>query len=318
MSRPAEDTAHSLTDIFPRCRFYIPNPDFNLGASVDVFFFLLLLLSTWMSLGVIMLAAVKKGDAKELAELMRQDPGFDVNMDQDGNEWTLLHYACSEDSRSPVIPLLVAHPDIDVNVKDVDGWTPFYCACNYGFASCVREMLKDSRVKVNEPSKSGQTPLYCAADWRSLPLIKWWIASGREMDLGTPGDVDQTDAIGVAKKIESWYNEATKMRKTEVATLLERFKENPVETRHAVRVELGLLDELAAEMFALVVFVSDGLLQVKNPVETTPPSARFFRIASQLPLELQMVMCYRFVDSCKEIISGKDSEAAFKELTREV
>jgi len=65
MSRPAEDTAHSLTDIFPRCRFYVPNPDFNLGASVDVFFFLLLLLSTWMSLGVIMLAAVKKGDAKE-------------------------------------------------------------------------------------------------------------------------------------------------------------------------------------------------------------------------------------------------------------
>jgi len=28
----------------------------------------------------IMLAAVKEGDAGELAELMRQDPGFDVNM----------------------------------------------------------------------------------------------------------------------------------------------------------------------------------------------------------------------------------------------
>jgi len=27
-----------------------------------------------------MLAAVKEGDAKELSELMRQDPGFDVNM----------------------------------------------------------------------------------------------------------------------------------------------------------------------------------------------------------------------------------------------
>jgi len=30
-------------------------------------------------LGVMMKAAVKKGDAKMLAELIRQDPGFDVN-----------------------------------------------------------------------------------------------------------------------------------------------------------------------------------------------------------------------------------------------
>ena len=29
-----------------------------------------------------------------------------------------------------------------------------------------------------------------------------------------------------------------------------------------MRLELGLIDEMAAEMFALVVFVSDGLLQV--------------------------------------------------------
>jgi len=66
-----------------------------------------------------MKAAVMRGDAKELAELMRQDPGFDVNMDQsDGPGWTLLHHACNGDSKSAMIPLLLAHPDIDVNVKD--------------------------------------------------------------------------------------------------------------------------------------------------------------------------------------------------------
>ena len=80
-----------------------------------------------------------------------------------------------------------------------------------------------------------------------LDGIKWWIASGREMDLGTPG-VNTTDAIGAAKKRD----------RKEVVTLLERFKENPVETKHAMRVELDWYDELAAEMFALVVFVSDG------------------------------------------------------------
>ena len=176
-----------------------------------------------------MQAAVEKGDAKELSELMRQDPGFEVNKVQDRNGWTLLHFACLDSSRSAVIPLLLAHPDIDVNVKNTYGCTPFFYACVTGRASCVREMLKDSRVKVNEPNDDGYTPLYRAARYGSLDIIKWWIASGREMDLGKPGDVDKTDAIGGAKK----------NGKTEVVTLLERFKSDAAQTRHAMRLELG-------------------------------------------------------------------------------
>jgi len=91
------------------------------------------------------------GDAKKVAEMIRQDPGFKVNMALDGYGSTLLHYACQGDSRSAVIPLLLAHPDIDVNAKNEFGHTPFYLACIFGRPSCVREMLKDSRVKVNEP-----------------------------------------------------------------------------------------------------------------------------------------------------------------------
>ena len=72
-----------------------------------------------------MLAAVKKGDAEELAKLMRRDPGFDVNLALDGFGRTLLHFACNVDSRSAVIPLLLAHPDIGVNVKNWNGFTPF-------------------------------------------------------------------------------------------------------------------------------------------------------------------------------------------------
>jgi len=66
-----------------------------------------------------------------------------------------------------------------------------------------------------------------------------------------------------------------------------------------VRVELG--GELAAEMFAQVVFVSDGLLQV-NDTTTPSPAARFFSIVKRLPLELQMLLCFRQVGSAKEII----------------
>ena len=103
------------------------------------------------------MAAVRNGDVKKLAELIRQDPGFDVNMDQDGNGSTLLHHACYGDSCSPVIPLL-PHPAIDVNLKSNGGSTPFYYACG-GRSFCIREMLKYSRVSVNEPEDDGHTPL---------------------------------------------------------------------------------------------------------------------------------------------------------------
>ena len=161
-----------------------------------------------------MLDAVESGDAKKVAELIRQDPGFNVNMVLDGFGVTILHFACEwSDDSSPVIPLLLAHPDIDVNVKNKYGWTPFFYACG-GSPSCAREMLKESRVKVNEPRNYGETPLRWAAVNGPLDVIRWWIASGREMDLGKPGDVGKTDAIGVAKE---WG-------KKEVVTLLERFK----------------------------------------------------------------------------------------------
>jgi len=48
-----------------------------------------------------MRAAVKSGDAKKVAELIRQDPGFNVNMAVDGYGYTLLHEACLESSSSP-------------------------------------------------------------------------------------------------------------------------------------------------------------------------------------------------------------------------
>jgi len=83
-----------------------------------------------------------------------------------------------------------------------------------------------------------------------------------------------------------------------------------------VRLELDWYDEAAAEMFALVVFVSDGLLRIKDT--TTPsPAARFFSIVRRrLPLELQMVVCHRVVGSGKEIIRNKESEMAFEWLAK--
>jgi len=247
------------------------------------------------------------GNVEEVEEILRNNPNLDVNWsDENENRSTALDIACDRGHDS-IVSILLTHPGIDVNLKENGGWTPFNSACINGSTSCVRLLLKDCRVMVNEPTYDGSTPLYGACFMGHHDIIRWWITSEREMDLGEPGQW-QSDTIGVAKK----YG------KTEVVALLERFKENPERTRYQVRLELGLADEVAAEIFAMVVFVSDGLLQVTQRNQSTTAAAKFFSIVSRLPLELQIMLCYRLVGSSKEIIHGKDSEMAFKELAKRI
>jgi len=224
--------------------------------------------------------AAEAGNIQEMEGILRNNGKVAVNWrNHDGSSALFQARFYGQDA---AVGLLLAHPDIDVNLKDKYGSTPFKVACSSGRTACVRLMLKDSRVMVNEHSSNGYSPLVWAASYGYLDLIRWWIASGREMDLGEAGN-PLVDPILAARRSE----------RPEVTELLERFKGDAARTRHVVRTQLGLVDELAAQIFALVVFFSDGLLQVND---TTPsPAARFFSISGQLPLEVQMVLCFRLV-----------------------
>jgi len=173
--------------------------------------------------------AAENGKVEEVKDILRKNPSLNVNWKNEVDAWTALYAACyfGQDS---IVSILLAHPSIDPNLKHKDGNTPFLIACFKGSTSCVRLLLQDQRVMVNEPSNDGSTPLRWAAYHRNHEVIRWWIGSGREMDLGTPGDVDKTDAIGVAKQIGT----------TEVASLLERFKKDSTKTRSEVRLKLGI------------------------------------------------------------------------------
>jgi len=108
----------------------------------------------------------------------------------------------------------------------------------------VRLLLQDQRVMVNEPDNDGGTPLRYAASEGHHDVVKWWIVSGREMDLGTPGDIYKTDAIGTAKG----------EKKTEVVRLLERFKSDATKTRNEVRLELGITNGKSLSLIFLFFF----------------------------------------------------------------
>ena len=79
------------------------------------------------------------------------------------------------------------------------------------------------------------------------------------MDLGQPGD-ESADATGPRGRFG-------------VPALLQGFRADPVETKHAVRLKPGWCDEVAAGLFPLVGFVSDGLLRTQ---ENGKDPARFF------------------------------------------
>jgi len=146
------------------------------------------------------------------------------------------------------VKVLLAHPDIDVNVKDIDGYTPFAYACGGDNVPVVQMLLKDPRVDVTLNDTNGHTPLWSASSSGLHEVIEWLIASGRDL-----GDIENMTRRYSGREYTA-LEMARENVKPQVVRLLERFIAHPAQTRHEVRVKLGLLDALAAEIFALTVF----------------------------------------------------------------
>jgi len=108
---------------------------------------------------------------------------------------------------------------------------------------------------------------------------------------------------------------ARELKHTEIALLLERLAANPMLTQYELRVELRLPGSRASEVVALIVFLCDDLLKIKQ-IEAHTPAGKFFAIASSLPMELQMILCHRVVGSKKENILSRDSELSFKHMAK--
>lgn len=164
--------------------------------------------------------AVKARNISEARECLRLAPGLPVNWK---NEvylgWTSLHTACWE-GLVELVQLLLAHPNIDVNTKASSyNQTPLALACSNGKVDVVKVLLRDPRVSLNDEDSAGKTPLKHAAANKYVEVVKWMIASGREVLLETAKEKKEED-FGLQ--------------------VLERFLKNPQETRAEVRRELGI------------------------------------------------------------------------------
>ena len=254
------------------------------------------------------------GEGAEVASLLRNNPGLDVNW-ANKELITAVHVTCMN-GHAEVVKMLLAHSCINVNLKTIAGYTPVGYACAIGRVAVVQVLLHDPRVDVTLDDTWGRTPLWYASCNGRHEVIEWLIASGRDL-----GDFKNKTGKSLQKHYTA-LEAARNAMQYPVVLLLEQFMTNPMQTRHELRVKLGVLNALA-EVFALTVFLCDDLLELKpashlaaTPHPTTTAATRFFAIAKRLPMELQMMLCRRVVGSTKQNILRKDSEVAFKSLAR--
>jgi len=116
--------------------------------------------------------SVSDGKVEMVREILGNNPSLDVNWEnEEWDSYTPLHEACTR-GHDAIVSILLAHPDIKVNLKDNAGNTPFLSACFAGSSPCVSLLLKDLRVAANEPDDAGYTPLFWAACSGHLEVIK--------------------------------------------------------------------------------------------------------------------------------------------------
>jgi ankyrin repeat protein len=252
--------------------------------------------------------AIQKGKGDEVDEILKV---YNLDINNKVGYYTPFHMACCTGCDRKVASLL-AYPNVDVNAKNSIGNTPFNTICHKGTVACARLLLDDYRVDIYEPSNVGRTPFFKLVYQGHLEIIKHWIASGRVINLKERGRDRRMNIIEAARHFTGIYPTRREMS-LKVLSLIERFKENEEKTRHEIKIELGWYHEKAAKHFSWIIFLCDGLLEIK---EDDSKVSRFFKIARELPMDLQMVLCHRAIGSAFENIPADVREKGFMELAK--
>jgi len=209
-------------------------------------------------------------------------------------------------------------------------------ACQQGHNEVVSLLLADTRIDINTPERDQCSPLWMASQSGRFAVVQLILASGREIETQTKSIAGSDDwnyktaaEIGRFQEIRlqdgnESEEEYFKCQRNDpiIADLLDSFDLDPTTTRQQLRELPELRDVFISDLFAIMIFLCDGLFAASIKSSAFPSSitsqkaARFFLCAQRLPFELQMMLCNRSFGSAKDTVLTKHSEPAFKKLGR--
>jgi len=258
----------------------------------------------------------------EIVKVLLARSEIEVNKGNKGSA-SPFFIACQE-GRKEVVSLLLADPRVDPIKPNKREVSALFMACQEGRTEVVSLLLADPRIDPNKTDDEGFTPLWFTSQEGYLVSVQHLLASGREIDtkmISTHNNktaAEQGRVVGTAAKgadqTEEDY-ERGKINGPLCADLIDGYERDPVAVRHRLHRQPGLREYFIGHLFALVVFHAD-FFAIINEKTAHSYTRRFFRITSQLPLDLQMVLCNRIFGSPRDIILSRDSEPGFRLLAR--
>jgi len=296
-------------------------------------------------------------------KILLASPNIDVNQREDDDGWSALFFAIKEQN-AEMVKLLLKDPRMLVNQSENEGLSPLLFAVDTLRVEMVKLVLAESRVDVNFELKRGRlTALSLAALNGFKEVIEVLLKDGR-VDVYHPASasINKTALkIAVVKKhFECVPPIAIEMICREIVKHSLKIGE-PVEidegSKNAILdgVFFGVtIDEIlpatrekywqaaverwkvknAADLFAMFVFNSDGLVQLKgvkpddisSVVNSTDEDLSatvlgmksVLYITQKLPMELQMVMSLRAFGSTRTNIPTEYGNPALETLTKKL
>lgn len=224
--------------------------------------------------------------------------------------------------------LLTTFPQLDVNYRRHPGGY-LQEAVNRKNYGALEVLLQDPRIDVTIRRNDGEPPLWSAYFQSNADMFRTWVASGKPLQLGGPEDPAHDIMALLDDKKNTRHNNT-------LHKFLKKYLKNPREAVLEARTKLVLeLERLraqgkeayrwpmldvyrggvGAEVYAQTVFLSDGLLKIKDDM-VQDPRARFFAIMLRLPMELQMLTANKVGGSEETAIKEVHAEGAFRRLAR--
>ena len=299
------------------------------------------------------LLACAENSAMDVVRLLLRHHNIDPNL-ADYNGSSPLMVACGFQNEE-LTRLLLADPRCNQGEDAPGGFTPFHELCESGNLTLARLFLEQGLRGVNLRRTDGRTPLLSCCLHNRTEILKHLLLHCPDVDAVSPLDKEASIKAagqpfwthflnGFAQDWITPRDIAIAKGHTEIADILDFFVEDPARCRRVLGKQLGITGRLIADTFALVVFVCDDFYTLRGnrattSAATTATSAtsattwpkildtaegssklegatRYLQIASQLHLDLQMVLCNRTWGLARDLIPCQEREAAFKKLSK--